>query len=65
MIAIGADHGGYKLKEEIKSKEQNTKTMELIMKKEQTIQYMQKRLQSQYKIKNVILEYQYADQDME
>ena len=45
MIAIGADHGGYKLKEEIKKylEESGIKITEQIQKKGQIIQYMLKK----------------------
>ena len=52
MIAIGADHGGYKLKEEIKSilinKVLNLKILGQIPKKEQITQFMQKKLLKQW-----------------
>ena len=52
MIAIGADHGGYKLKEEIKEYFNkhvlNLKILGQILKKEQISQFMQKKLLKQW-----------------
>ena len=50
MIAIGSDHGGYQLKE-------NIKIMGQIVKKGQIIQYMQKKLQKQFKTERQIKEF--------
>ena len=67
MIAIGSDHGGYKLKEEIKKylSEIGIEYKDFGTDSEQTIQYMQKRLLNQSKIKNVIKEYYYVNQAVE
>ena len=59
MIAIGADHGGFKLKEEIKKylDENDIKYKDFGTKKEQIIQFMLKKLRNQFKIKNVNVEF--------
>lgn len=58
MVALGADHGGYLLKQEIKKyleeKQIPYQDMELRRSKEQIIQFMQQEWQKQFKTKNVI-----------
>jgi len=69
MIAIGADHGGYGLKEEIKKyfDEKEIKYKDYGCFSADRVDYpdIAKKYQNQYKAKNVKKEYLFVDQVME